>query len=203
MGDNLTLHAYLLAAGVDHRLIEVAGEARTAAAAAEQLGVGLGAIVKSLVCVAGDETVIVLVPGDRELSLTRLERALQVTHARLASRREVEAATGYPVGGVAPLAHPRVLPVLGDDSLCALDVVYCGGGTHHHMLQITVRDLERLAAVRWQTLTAGTDLSAGPRATDCPGPSAGPGANDCPGSSAGPGAADDPQPPQPGAGTLI
>jgi Cys-tRNA(Pro) deacylase len=153
MADNQTLHAYLLAAGVDHRLIETPAETKTAAAAAGVLGVQLGAIVKSLVCVAEQATVIVLVPGDRELSLSSLARVLQTPDVHLAPRRVVERATGYPVGGVSPLAHPQVLPVFGDDSLRTLEVVYCGGGTHHHMLEIAVRDLERLAAVRWETLT--------------------------------------------------
>ena len=155
MADNRTLHKYLFEAGVDHLLTEVTGEARTASAAAESLGVEPGKVVKSLVCVAGDDTVIALVPGDRELSLARLAVVLGVPDVRLASRRVVERTTGYRVGGVAPLAHSHPLPVWGDDSLRLLEVVFCGGGTPHHLLRIGVRDLERLAGVRWARLTDG------------------------------------------------
>ena len=57
----------LEALDLDVQVIRVPGSAKTAILAAESVGCPAGAIVKSLVFVAGDDPVLVLCPGDRRV----------------------------------------------------------------------------------------------------------------------------------------
>jgi Cys-tRNA(Pro) deacylase len=151
--DERTLSALLEDLGVPHQLIEVPGHSRTAHEAAAELRVPVGQIVKSLVCRADEELLVVLIPGDRALSLTKLRELTGTRRCRLAPRQQVESATGYAVGGVAPIGLAQRLRVLGDERLRELDAVYCGGGSVRHMLLIDPSDLERIAAVEWADLS--------------------------------------------------
>src|SRR5262249_32213066 len=78
----------------------------TAAAAA---GCELGQIVKSLLFVVDRRPVMLLVAGDRKADTARLAPLLGVPRKRIrmASSDEVRELTGFEVGGVPPLGHPR------------------------------------------------------------------------------------------------
>jgi prolyl-tRNA editing enzyme YbaK/EbsC (Cys-tRNA(Pro) deacylase) len=57
----------------------------------------------------------------------------------------VRDATGYEVGGVAPLALPRVERVLVDQSLLSWKLVWAGAGSDRHMAGLSPSELVRLA----------------------------------------------------------
>jgi prolyl-tRNA editing enzyme YbaK/EbsC (Cys-tRNA(Pro) deacylase) len=134
---------------VPHELISVGAFARTAEEAARNLDAPLSSIVKSLVCVAGEEPLVALVPGDRVLSFEKLDRALGTKGAKLAGRRLVERATGYAVGAVAPIGLPPNMRLIGDTSLLDVPTVFCGAGSIHHMLRIDTAVLARVVEVHW------------------------------------------------------
>lgn len=152
--DETTVSAVLTAAAVTHEIVATHGYARTAAEAAEGLGVPVSSIVKSLVCVADGSPVVALVPGDRDLSFAKLATLAGADDVRLASRRLVEKASGYPVGGVAPVGLPANLRVFGDSAILSADVVFCGAGSDRHMLRVAGRDLARHASVTWGEICA-------------------------------------------------
>jgi Cys-tRNA(Pro) deacylase len=161
--DETSLARYLTSLEISHEIILVDGSTRTAADAASQLGVPLAHIVKSLVCRTEGGPVLALVPGDRDLSLEKLSDAWGHDRVKLASRRQVEQATGYVVGAVAPVGLASPLPVLADVSLRSLREVYCGGGSTRHMLRISVADLERVTQLEWRELAGPIRVAAGPR----------------------------------------
>jgi prolyl-tRNA editing enzyme YbaK/EbsC (Cys-tRNA(Pro) deacylase) len=66
----------------------------------------------------------------------------------VANPREVEAATGFTPGAVAPFPLPNVDVVLMDKALYRQRVVWAGAGSSHHMLGISPTDLGRLARAR-------------------------------------------------------
>lgn len=150
--DERSLVRLLNAAGVPHELIEVDDYARTAEEAAQNLEAPLASIVKSLVCVAEGLPLVAMIPGDRALSFEKLDRALGLTGSKLAGRRVVERATGYVVGGVAPIGLPADVPVVGDASILSLDTLFCGAGSLRHMLRIAPGDLVRVVSVEWTDL---------------------------------------------------
>lgn len=119
---------------------------RTAQEAASALGVPVGAIVKSLVFTADGEPVLVLASGDHQVDTTRVAAALGAAQVRRADADTVRAATGYPIGGVAPIAHPSPLRTVVDRHLAGFEVVWAAAGTPHSVFSTTYDELVRLTS---------------------------------------------------------
>jgi Cys-tRNA(Pro) deacylase len=136
---------FLRGAGVEARLEEFREETATAADAARAAGCTPEQIVKTLVFVADGEPVVALVPGDRRADTDKIARAAGVTKVRTASVEEVEAATGFPPGAVAPFPLPGVGRVLAERTLLAQPLVWVGAGSGRHMAALAPSELVRLA----------------------------------------------------------
>lgn len=148
--------AALTAAGLADRVVELADTARTAEDAARALQVPVGAIVKSLVFAIGDQPVVALVAGDRRCREDALTGVLGLQGAvTRAAPALVKAATGFTIGGVAPLAYPAPLPVAIDASLDRFADLYAAAGHPHCVFRTRFDELVRLARGRVATtLTA-------------------------------------------------
>jgi prolyl-tRNA editing enzyme YbaK/EbsC (Cys-tRNA(Pro) deacylase) len=123
---------------------ELADSARTADEAAAALGVPVGAIVKSLVFTADGEPVMVLASGDHQVDTGAVATALGVAKVRRADADAVRAATGYPIGGVPPVAHSTQLRILVDRHLSTYDVLWAAAGTPHAVFSTSFEELVRL-----------------------------------------------------------
>ena len=100
--------------GHPHQVIALADTARSAQEAAAALGVEVGAIVKTLMFVHGDDDVpvIALIAGDRQCDAAALAARVGSSVAcRRPDAARVKAATGYAIGGVSPVGLPDGLPV--------------------------------------------------------------------------------------------
>ena len=139
----------LAAAGSDAQVIELATTARSARDAAASLGCDLGAIVKSLVFTIGGAPVMALVAGDRrcDTGAFRAELGLPGKVER-ADAEAVKRATGFSIGGVAPLAHEGALPILIDESLGRFDPVYAAAGHPHCVFAVKLDELVRVSGGR-------------------------------------------------------
>jgi Cys-tRNA(Pro) deacylase len=137
--------SYLLAAGAEARIEEFSEGTPTAQDAASAVGCKLSQIVKSIVLQCDGRPVVVLVPGDRRADLRKAAGAMGAARARVARPAEVEAATGFAPGAVAPFPLPRVGRVLIDRTLLAHDEVWVGAGSPRHMAGLTPEELVRLA----------------------------------------------------------
>jgi len=137
--------AALAAEGARHQVVELARTARTAADAAAALGVPVGAIVKSLVFVVGSTPVMALVAGDRRCRASALPEALGLAgEARRADAELVRQATGFAIGGVAPIGHATPLPVVVDASLARFSAVYAAAGHPHCVFATSFAELLEL-----------------------------------------------------------
>lgn len=114
--------------GLEVELVErpAAGSLEEAAA---QLGVPPADIVKTLVVQHGDAFVLVLVPGDRQISWPLLRTALGVNRARMPDADAAFAATGYERGTITPLGTTSALPVVADASVLGRRIAL-GAGEH-------------------------------------------------------------------------
>lgn len=137
--------AYLREAGADARLEEFEASAATAEEAARAAGCTLEQIVKSIVVLCDGRPVVALVPGDRRADLGKIALAAGAVEARIARAGEVEQATGFAPGAVAPFPLPGVDRVLIDQSLLSHPVVWVGAGSPTHMAAVGPGDLVRLA----------------------------------------------------------
>jgi prolyl-tRNA editing enzyme YbaK/EbsC (Cys-tRNA(Pro) deacylase) len=139
------VQAALADQGSKAEVIELANTARTAEDAARALGVEVGAIVKSLVFTIEGAPVMALIAGDRRCDTKALPAALGRSGLVMrADAERVRAATGFVIGGVAPLGHPTPLPTVIDDSLGRFDVVYAAAGHPHCVFPTTVLELSLL-----------------------------------------------------------
>jgi Cys-tRNA(Pro)/Cys-tRNA(Cys) deacylase len=136
---------YLRQAGVPFELLTYRHDKKGAAFAAEALGIPLERFAKTLVADA-DGPVLVLMPGDRELSLRKLARARSVKDAAMADPKDAERLTGYLVGGIGPFGTRRALPVLVEASLAGRDRIAVNGGGRGVIVELAIDDLLRLTA---------------------------------------------------------
>jgi prolyl-tRNA editing enzyme YbaK/EbsC (Cys-tRNA(Pro) deacylase) len=123
---------------------ELADSARTAAEAAAALGVPVGAIVKSLVFAADGRPVLVLASGDHQVDTTKVAAVLGVHTVKRADAELVREATGFPIGGVAPIGHPAPLTTVVDEHLGDFDVVWAAAGTPHAVFPTAYDELVRI-----------------------------------------------------------
>jgi len=129
--------------------IEFPAGTKTSADAAAAVGAGLAQIAKSLVFVADDEPVLVLMAGDRRVDTDRLAAVLDAGGARRASLNECREATGYAAGGTPAFGHIRPMVVVVDRSLQRNDDVWSAAGTPTTVYPIKLGDLVRAARARW------------------------------------------------------
>ncbi len=140
--------AYLREAGAEARVEEFPAGTPTAEDAAAAIGCQLRQIVKSLVFDCDGRPAVALVPGDRRADKAKVAAAAGSERARIAGPDEVERATGFPPGAVAPFPLPKVDRILIDRSLLVHEIVWIGAGSDRHMAGLAPLELVRLARAR-------------------------------------------------------
>jgi prolyl-tRNA editing enzyme YbaK/EbsC (Cys-tRNA(Pro) deacylase) len=118
-----------------------AGSTATSVLAAQQLGVSVGQIAKSLLFMGKDRKVfMVVVPGDRRLSSAKL-KAVTGVKSRMASVEEALAATGFGPGGVCPFGVDSTVRIFIDSSLSQYKMIYPAAGTDSSGVPMTFDQL--------------------------------------------------------------
>ncbi len=127
-----------------HAPVWLAVPARTAAEAAQALGVTVGQIAKSVVFrrKADDAAVLVVTSGDRRVDDQRVA-ALTGKLGR-ADAEFVKASTGFSIGGVSPLAHTGKPVLLIDRDLFRFEVIWAAAGHPNGVFQLSPQQLVRL-----------------------------------------------------------
>lgn len=139
--------------GMTGEVRQLADSARTAREAAEALGVPVGAICSSLVFLLDGEPLLVLTSGAHRVDTALLGETLGGSITR-ADADAVRAATGQPIGGVAPVGHPAPLRTVVDLALREFDEVWAAAGHPHAVFPTTFDELVRV--------TGGTPHVVGP-----------------------------------------
>ena len=104
-------------AGATGEVRHLPDSARTAAAAAAQLGVEVGAIANSLVFDVGGNPLLVLTSGAHRVEESLVATLLGVPAITRATPEFVRRHTGQAIGGVAPIGHPEPIGTLVDIEL--------------------------------------------------------------------------------------
>ena len=129
------------ATGTVHHLPD---SARTAAAAAAQLGVPVGAIANSLVFDVDGDPLLVMTSGAHRVDETTVAGLLGVPRLRRATPDFVRDATGQAIGGVAPIGHPAPIGTLVDIELARYERVWAAAGHPSAVFPTTYEELLRL-----------------------------------------------------------
>jgi Cys-tRNA(Pro) deacylase len=100
-----------------------------AVVAAEMMGVQPHATVKTLIFEDDKKTpFIVLMHGDKEVSLKELARQLGVKNVSTCSVRDAQKYTGYMVGGISPFGTRRELTTYVQRTIMDLTYIYINAG---------------------------------------------------------------------------
>lgn len=127
--------------------------ARIGLQAAEALGVDPARVLKTLMARAGRETVCVVVPSDREVSLKRLAAAAGAKEAAMLPPAEAERITGYHVGGISPFGQKKRVRVFIDQGALAHPTVVLNGGRRGLQVEMRTADLVGLLGATVVALT--------------------------------------------------
>ncbi|AKU19024.1 hypothetical protein VV02_16815 [Luteipulveratus mongoliensis] len=137
--------------GATGRMLAFDQPVRTAAAAAEALGVQVGQIASSLLFEAHhldgtSRPLLVLTSGAHRVDLVKLSEVLDLDHVALLDAEAVRACTGFAIGGVAPVGHGTVLDTVVDVALSRYDEVWAAGGHPRTVFATTYEELLRITA---------------------------------------------------------
>ena len=105
---------------------------------ARELGVDEHHVVKTLVLQDDQRRLLlVLMHGDREVSLKALARVLGVKHVAPAEAATAQRATGYQFGGTSPFGTRQSLPTYVERSILELPRIYINGGARGLLVSIS------------------------------------------------------------------
>ena len=133
--------------GHPHAPVMLGDAARTAQQAADQLGISVGQIAKSIVFrrKSDDAAVLVIASGDRRVDEKKVAALVgQGSGLGRADADFVKSRTGYSIGGVSPIAHAQPPVTLIDRELFRFAEIWAAAGHPHGVFKLRPQDLERL-----------------------------------------------------------
>ncbi|BBX31829.1 prolyl-tRNA synthetase [Mycolicibacterium mageritense DSM 44476 = CIP 104973] len=138
---NSLVAAAVAAAGIEPAIKILDADAKTAAAAAAQLGCEVGAIANSLVFECDGEPLLVMASGAARVDTDVVAQRLGATAINKANPKLVRNATGQVIGGVAPTGHPAPLRTVVDETLATYPVIWTAAGTADSVMPLTYAQL--------------------------------------------------------------
>jgi prolyl-tRNA editing enzyme YbaK/EbsC (Cys-tRNA(Pro) deacylase) len=123
---------------------------RTAASAADALGVSPAEIANSLIFRAHDEDgsispLLILTSGAHKVDLHKVADLVDgLDHIDRADADFVRRTTGFTIGGVAPVGHTRHVRTVVDVSLSRYPYVWAAAGHTHTVFRTTYEELLRI-----------------------------------------------------------
>jgi prolyl-tRNA editing enzyme YbaK/EbsC (Cys-tRNA(Pro) deacylase) len=138
---NSRVAAAVAAAGIEPDIKILDADAKTAVAAAQQLGCEVGAIANSLVFDCDGEPLLVMASGAHRVDTDHLARALSAGAINKAAPRFVLSATDQVIGGVAPTGHPSRLRTVVDETLAQYPLIWTAAGTADSVMSMTYEEL--------------------------------------------------------------
>lgn len=112
------------------------------AVAAQALGVAEHAIIKTLV-MEDDKGIpfIILMHGDREVSLKELARQMGARSVKPCAPETATKHSGYLVGGTSPFGTRKAMPVFVERTILELPRLWINGGSRGFLLEMAPEDL--------------------------------------------------------------
>ena len=110
---------------------------------ANDLGVPVAWVVKAMIVQRSDRKfVLVVIPGDKQLSLKKVGALLGDKNVQMANQRDVQRVTGYQVGAVSVLGYRRDdIPGYVDQNVLELERLIISSGRPDMGLEMDPQDL--------------------------------------------------------------
>jgi prolyl-tRNA editing enzyme YbaK/EbsC (Cys-tRNA(Pro) deacylase) len=131
--------------GHEAEIREFDASTRTSADAAAAIGCGGAQIAKSVIfrAKAANQPVLVAASGVNRVDETKIEAILGDRIGRAAADF-VRAATGFAIGGVAPVGHTGPVRIFIDADLEQYDEIWAAAGAPNAVFRLTPADLRRV-----------------------------------------------------------
>jgi len=144
MGKTIVMRA-LEAKGIPYTYHQHVRKRYTAEGVAEELGVPLAWVAKAMIVrQSNGDFALVVIPGDKQLSLKKVAEALGDKDVVLASERDVQRVTGFRVGAVSVTGFRRQgIAGYVDRGLLELEKVIISSGRPDAGLELAPQDLFR------------------------------------------------------------
>ncbi|MBW1708274.1 MAG: Cys-tRNA(Pro) deacylase [Deltaproteobacteria bacterium] len=114
---------------IDFKVKKYKHKERGAVYASQAIEFPLERTIKTLVVDMGSKGfVMVLMPGDKKLDLTRLAKKISVKKAAMADTSTAQRLTGYMIGGINPFGTKKKLPVVLEKSILNYDEIAINAG---------------------------------------------------------------------------
>jgi len=142
-------------AGIQAQVVEFDQPTRTSAEAAAALGCAVAEIAKSIVLRGAEsgQAVIVVASGANRVSEAKVAAQLGEPLAR-ADAEFVRTATGYAIGGVAPIGHATPVKMLLDQDIRRFATVWAAAGTPYSVFPLAPDELRRITGAEWADIKA-------------------------------------------------
>ncbi|MGM7448298.1 Cys-tRNA(Pro) deacylase [Idiomarina sp. ST20R2A10] len=122
--------------------------------AAEKLGVPQEQVFKTLVVsLDSKELAVGIIPVSSRLSLKLIAKALGAKKATMATKSDVERATGYVLGGVSPLGQKKQLRTIIDTSATYNSTVFISAGRRGLDMELNTEDLKTMVSGEFVNIT--------------------------------------------------
>jgi len=136
---------FLEAQGIKTTILAFEETTRTSELAARAIGCDVAQIAKSLVFITDTkDAVLVIASGKSRVDTKKLADKLGASEVKIADAKTVKDSTGFPIGGVPPVAHNKSLRTFIDARLMSYPVVYAAAGTPNAILGISSEDLKKV-----------------------------------------------------------
>jgi len=139
-GEN-EVRAFFDSAGVPKEIHRFEESTHNSELAARTLGVQVGQIAKTILLLADDTAVVVVISGDRRVDTKKVRALGHGKKVRLAGPGDVTGRTGFAVGAVSPVALPDGIPIYLDRSLRRFETIYPAAGETNNMFVTTPDEL--------------------------------------------------------------
>ena len=143
-------------AGIETQVVEFEQTTRTSAEAAAAVGCEVAQIAKTIVFrgKASGLAVVVVASGANRVSEKKVEERVGEPLGR-ADADFVREATGFAIGGVAPVGHAKPIKMLLDEDLRRFESIWAAGGTPFAVFPLTPGQLRELTRAEWADVKAG------------------------------------------------
>lgn len=114
---------------VSFRVLTFEAREKSAEEVTRETGYPLAQVVKTLLVQGvSKKYYLALCPGDKQVNLKALAKALDEKIVDMAKREDVTKITGYFIGGVSPLGTQRPLPVVMESSILTMPEISVSAG---------------------------------------------------------------------------
>ncbi|MDT7789658.1 MAG: hypothetical protein QOF58_8077 [Pseudonocardiales bacterium] len=144
--------AEALPAATAERIVVLPDAVRTAVAAADAVGVQVGAIANSLLFAVVRDGVasplLVLTSGAHRADTSMIAELVGADAVKRADPEFVREHTGQVIGGVSPVGHPEPIETVVDRALSGYEEIWAAAGHPHAVYPTTFADLVALTGGR-------------------------------------------------------